>query len=347
MSSVLERIPERVQAGLIDRVLAAPHPKLALPAIASHARITLADLQVVLNRHGYPNRNRLAAARDQLLAHAAQADAAAEAEYAAIGGDLNDLSTPSPLDAVDAPSAERLASVAVTALKPDPDNPREKILDTDVEELADSIAEVGLLQPIVARQTDQGLVVVAGHRRLTAVKMLGWTHVSVIVKGNMRPDHVLAAMLIENGQRRDLDPIEEARGLRKLKTLEDLSDLAVAKKVGRTQAFVSNRLALLQLSADDQARVRAGDLGIVQAQALGRINSGKIRPEGRKEESYFGVTHELASRAAARCKRLGHTYRKIAGGHGCGECWESVIRADERDQAQQRHATTGTCPTCG
>jgi ParB family chromosome partitioning protein len=341
MSSVLERIDGRVQALLIERVLAHTHPRLALPTIASNAHMTLADLQAVLNRHGYPDRSRLAAAREKLLAEAEAADAAAD-EYP----DLHTI-TDAELATVEAPSAERLATVGVTTLRPDPDNPREKILDTDVEELADSIAEVGLLQPIVARQTDQGLIVVAGHRRLTAVKMLGWTHVSVIIKGNMRPDHVLAAMLIENGQRRDLDPIEEARGLRKLKALEDLSDLAVAKKVGRTQAFVSNRLALLQLSADDQARVRAGDLGIVQAQTLGRMNSGKIRPEGRKEESYFGVTHELASRAAARCKRLGHTFRKIAGGHGCGECWESVIRADERDQAQQRHATTGTCPTCG
>lgn len=337
MSSVLERIDERVQAGLIDRVLGAAHPKLALPTIASNAHMTLADLQTVLNRHGYPDRHRLTAARDRLLAHAGAA--------AAILPDAPVVDVDQ--DATADQPGERLASVPVTDLRPDPENPREKILDTDVEELADSIAEVGLLQPIVARQTPKGLVVVAGHRRLTAVKMLGWTHVNVIVKPDMRPDHVIAAMLIENGQRRDLDPIEEARGLRKLKALEDLTDLQVAKKVGRTQAFVSGRLALLQLSADDQARVRAGDLGIVQATVLGRVNSGKIRPEGRKEESYFGVTHDLASRAAARCKRLGHGFRKIAGGQGCGECWESVIRADERDQAQQRHATTGTCPTCG
>lgn len=345
MTSVLDRIDERVQALLIERVLATTHPKLALPTIAHNAHMTLADLQTVLNRHGYPDRNRLAAAREQLLAHAA-AEESAEVEYV----DLSTL-TDEEIDAIEAPAprpaGERLASVRVTDLRPDPENPREKILDTDVEELADSIAEVGLLQPIVARQTPKGLVVVAGHRRLTAVKMLSWTHVNVIVKPDMRPDHVIAAMLIENGQRRDLDPIEEARGLRKLKALEDLSDLAVAKKVGRTQAFVSNRLALLHLSAVDQARVRAGDLGIVQAQVLGRVNSGRVQPEGRKEESYFGVTHELASRAAARCKRLGHSFRKIAGGQGCGECWESVIRADERDQAQQRHATSGTCPTCG
>ncbi|HWJ09066.1 MAG TPA: ParB/RepB/Spo0J family partition protein [Nocardioides sp.] len=337
MTSVLERLPERVQAGLIDRVLATPHPKLALPTIASNAHMTLADLQVVLNRHGYPDRNRLAAARDQLIAHAEAAEA---------------IAPDAPVVDVDQPAdealAERLAQVPVGQLQPDPENPREKILDTDVEELADSIAEIGLLQPIVARQTARGLVVVAGHRRLAAVKLLGWTHAPVIVRGDMRPDHVLAAMLIENGQRRDLDPIEEARGLRKLKAELGCQDLELAKKVGRSQSHVSGRLALLLLSVEDQDRVRAGELGITQATGLGRLNGGKVRKHKahRDRENHFGATHELANHARARCKRLGHK-TKLAGGVACGECWESVLRADERDDAQQRLATTGHCPTCG
>lgn len=190
---------------------------------------------------------------------------------------------------------------------------------------------------------------VAGHRRLAALKLLGWTHAAVIIRGDMRPDHVLAAMLIENGQRRDLDPIEEARGLRKLKEETDANDIGLAKKVGRSQSHVSARLALLLLSPDDQDRVRTGELGITQATALGRLNGGKVRKrqKGVHRDFYFGVTHDLATRARARCKRLGHTASKLAGGMACGACWESVIRADERDQAQQRLATTGTCPTCG
>lgn len=336
MTSVLERIPERVQAGLIDRVLAAPHPKLALPTIASNAHMSLADLQTVLNRHGYPDRGRLAAARDQLIAHAETAETA---------DDLVDA--PGGLSDQVKGQGERLAQIPVSDLHSDPDNPREKILDTDVEELADSIAEVGLLQPIVARQTPRGLVVVAGHRRLAAVKLLGWTHAPVIVRSDMKPDHVLAAMLIENGQRRDLDPIEEARGLRKLKAQGDLTDMQLAKKVGRTQPFVSARLALLLLSNEDQDRVRSGQLGLTQATNLGRLNGGKVRKHKpqRDRQNHFGATHGLASHAAARCKRLGHT-SKVAGGMACGECWESVIRAAERDDAQQRLANTGHCPTC-
>jgi ParB family chromosome partitioning protein len=349
MSSVLERVEARVQAGLIDRVLASQHPRHAIPTIAANAHMTLVDLQALLRHHGYPDTARLTAARDRLLADAAAAEQPddSEVEYA----DLRTVSD-DELAAAEAPAAapapaQRLVEVPIADLHPDPDNPREKILDTDVEELADSIAEIGLLQPIVARQTDRGLLVVAGHRRLTALNLLGWTHTRVIVI-KMRADDVLAAMLIENGQRRDLDPIEEARGLRKLKEQHQLTDIELAKKVGRHQPFVSARLALLLLSPEDQDRVRSGELGIVQATNLGRLNGGKVRKssKGRQVERHFDVTHDLAKHASARCNRLGHK-GKLAGGQACGACWESVIRADERDTAQQRLASTGNCPTCG
>ncbi|XBB66846.1 ParB/RepB/Spo0J family partition protein [Nocardioides sp. WV_118_6] len=345
MAGVLERIPEAAQAGLIDRLLASPHPRLALPTIASNAHMTLDDLRALLAHHGYPDRQRLAAARDRLLQNAG----AAEPEYADLGAlTIDELASAAPVDELSTTAVGRLAQVPVVDLHPDPDNPRDKILDTDVEELADSIAEIGLLQPVVARQTDRGLVVVAGHRRLTAIKLLGWTHAPTIIRSDMRPDDVLAAMLIENGQRRDLDPIEEARGLNKLKAQAQCTDMDLAKRVGRGQPFVSARLALLLLSPEDQDRVRAGDLGITQATALGRLNGGKVRKrsKGSIRESHFDVSHELARHANARCKRLGHKSR-LAGGQACGECWESVIRADERNGAQKRLAETGTCPTCG
>lgn len=342
MASVLERIPERVQAGLIDRVLASPHPKLALPTIASNAHMSLSDLQVVLNKNGYPDRQMMTAARNQLIERAQAAESIDLQAAVAV-------TTPkaAPKAAAVAPG-ERFQQVPVGDLHPDPENPREKILDTDVEDLADSIAEIGILQPIVARETPKGLVIVAGHRRVTALKLLGWTHAPVIIRSNMRPDHVLAAMLIENGQRRDLDPIEEARGLRRLKEETGCHDLELAKKVGRSQGHVSGRLALLLLSPDDQDRVRAGELGLTQGTNLGRLNGGKVRKKSKGSviQHHFDVTHDLATHAGARCKRLGHKSR-LAGGQACGACWESVIRADERDSAQKRHASTGTCPTCG
>lgn len=348
---IVENTPPGTQAAMIAAVLNADHPKLALPTIAANFSVTLRDLQTILQRAGYPDpaRMRIAAAtlRSQAFVTAGRADIAAA---------LADQT----------PTEPRYIRVPVDQLHADPDNLREHVHGVastderkdgqglrdmpvdDIEQLADSIREVGLLQPIVARRTDDGrLVVVAGHRRLAAIQRLRWTHVDVVVRPPMRPDHVVAAMLIENGQRRDLDPIEEARGLRKLKTT-GLTDGDLARKVGRSQSYVSMRLALLLLSPEEQEKVRTGELTRTGAADLARLRAGKTRngSKGNISIPYFGPTNDLASRAAARCKRLRHA-RKISGGVACGACWESVIRADERDHLQVLNAHAGDCVTCG
>lgn len=231
---------------------------------------------------------------------------------------------------------------------PDPDNLRDNPTD-DVDDLAASIQANGLFQPIVARTNDTGqLVIVAGHRRYAALQRLRWTHVDVVVRAPMRTDEVLAAMLIENGQRRDLDPIEEARGLARLAALHHLKSPDLAKKVGRSQPFVSSRLALLDLTPEQQDELRSGSLGIVAATELARHQSGKTRTPRDKAVtvSYFGPTNTLASRVKARCHAKGHKAR-VAGGVGCGSCWEAVIRTDERRSLQDLNAHRTDCVTCG
>lgn len=352
MSAVLEATPAGTQAAMIQAVLNAPHPKIALPAIASNYKITLADLQAILNSHGYPDTARMRNAATGLRGRAIEDADTQDTEdtgAAAVKGRL-----------VDKP---RMVRVPVDTLHPDPDNLREHVTapipvdersktgastPDDIEQLADSIREVGLLQPIVARRDGDRLVVVAGHRRLAAVKRLRWTDVDVIVRAPMKPDHVIAAMLIENGQRRDLDPIEEARGITKLKAQHDLTDLNVARKIGRSQSYVSGRLALLNLTPQQQDEIRSGALGLTGATDLGRLQSGKTRhsAKGHVTVPYFGPTNDLATRAKARCTRLSHR-NKISGGTACGSCWESVIRADERAHLQTVNAHADDCVTCG
>lgn len=357
MSAVLEVTPAGTQAAMIYAVLDSAHPRIALPTIASNFKVTLADLQAILNRHGYPDTTRM---RNAATALRGEAIEEADSE------DTSPVAVVAPPD--DKP---RMTRVRVDDLHPDPDNLREHVhgvpvdrdLDDanssrdmvvdDIEQLADSIREVGLLQPIVARRHERNngeqiLVVVAGHRRLAAIKRLRWTHVDVIVRAPMKPDHVIAAMLIENGQRRDLDPIEEARGITKLKVQHDLTDMQVARKIGRSQSHVSGRLALLNLTAEQQNEIRNGSLGITGATHLGRLQSGKTRhsSKGHVTIPYFGPTNDLATRAKARCKRLLHR-GKIAGGEACGSCWESVIRADERTHLQTVNAKADDCVTCG
>lgn len=243
----------------------------------------------------------------------------------------------------------RLVTVLTRDVHPDKDNPREHL--DGIEELADSIRSAGLLQPIVARRHEGRLVVVAGHRRLAAVQHLGWDSVQVIIRADMRPDDVLAAMLIENGQRTDLDPIEEARALRRLKAqMGDVSDAALAARIGRTNGHVTNRLILLSLTPAQQDEIRDGTMTLTEATTLARVASGRVRPRavGRPGVGHLTTVHPLAPRAKARCLRLGHSrgQGKGVGGVACGECWESVIRADERDHLNAHSGKTGKCVLC-
>ena len=226
-----------------------------------------------------------------------------------------------------------LRDVPLDELAADPDNPRSRL--TDLVDLASSMREVGLLQPIVAREADGHLVVVAGHRRLAAARYLGWPTVPCIVRPAMRPDEVLVAMLVENNQRADLDPIEVARAYHHLKVTNGWSDAQVAQHVGRSQAVVSGRLALMKISSEQQEKVRTGDLLVRDAVAAGRKASNTERPKGIGRGWHLSPDHLLADQAKAACTELNHSRSRWIGGVGCGECWEAVIRADERSRARR------------
>jgi len=341
--TILDTTPAGTQAQILEAVARSKYPRGDIPTIAASYSLTIGSINAILNSHGYPDTQRMLAAATTLRAQAA---------------------APAPeADAGEAGAKPALVSVPVADLVADSENLREKVAAPtrdaenscgrdmpvdDIEQLADSINAVGLLQPIVVRRDEGRYVVVAGHRRLAAIKRLRWTHVDVIVRAPMRPDEVIAAMLIENGQRRDLDPIEEARGIKRLQVIHKLTDQGVARKIGRTQSYVSGRLALLDITPEQQAEIRAGVMGITAGTQLGRQQAGKVRKgaKGNATIHHFGETNELARLAKARCRRLKHSSR-LAGGVACGECWESVIRADERQHAQTLNATAADCVTCG
>lgn len=228
---------------------------------------------------------------------------------------------------------QELLTLPMDELNVDPENPRESV--GDVQELADSIRETGLLQPIVARRVhevdDSGLcerdrfVVVAGHRRLAAVQLLGWDSVPCVVREEMEPDEVLAAMLVENGQRANLDPIEEARAYRKLKEQHGLTDMELGKRVGKTQTVVSARLALLSLTRGEQESVRTGQMLIRDGIRRGRERAGTLRDRPTTLGWWFTEQHALAAKAKRRCT---HSRARHIGNVACGECWEKEIRAD-------------------
>lgn len=241
------------------------------------------------------------------------------------------------------------ARVDLTDLHPSPNNPRERL--TDIDGLAMSMKESGLIQPIIAQRIPgrDGLQIIAGHRRHAAAIRLGWTDVPVIIRRDMLPDAELLAMLVENGQRAGLDPIEEARALNKLKA-QGIPAVDIARKVGRSLSDVHARLALLSLTIDDQEELRAGQATITEATVKAKIASGRVRPGavGRSGTGHLAAAHPLAPRAKARCRRLAHKPGKGTGvgGVACGECWESVIRADEREHLNTASNQRGRCVLC-
>ncbi|MDF2847103.1 MAG: parB-like partition protein [Oerskovia sp.] len=241
----------------------------------------------------------------------------------------------------------QLARVRVADLQPDPNNPREEV--TDVDSLAESIRQTGLLQPIIARRIPDGthLVVVCGHRRLAAVRRLGWSDIDVVIRRDMLPDQVLVAMLAENGQRVALDPIEEARAFNRLKVIHRLTDAGVGERVGRHQVYVSGRLALLALSPQEQEEIRAGQRTLGESIARGRVKAGNVRSPRQTTRWHFGSEHDLAGKARARCARLQHPRGNRLNGVACGACWETVIRTDQTRQLHDHSARAGECTLCG
>jgi len=228
----------------------------------------------------------------------------------------------------------RLASVATRDVFPDPANPREDV--GDVSELAASMRSVGMLQPIVVRRTGSGrLVVLAGHRRLAAAQMLKWPHVQVVINGDLPPDQALVAMLVENGQRAGLDPIEEARAYRRILD-EGHTWPELARMVGRSEFTIAKRMQLLSLPEAEQEAVRAGVVSLREAgEKATRVRAPKgpaERPPTQASRNWhFDHRHPLAATARARCLGLQHKPgRRASGGVACGECWEATIREDER-----------------
>lgn len=242
-----------------------------------------------------------------------------------------------------------LNRVPITDLRPSPNNPRERL--KDIDDLALSIRENGLIQPIIAQQIpgQPGYQVIAGHRRLAALQKLGRTDALCIIRRDMLPDAELLAMLVENGQRAGLDPIEEARALSRLRA-QGMTQLEMARKVGRSVAHVSMRLALLALPIEAQEELRAGEATIMESVESARLHAGRIKAGQAKKASaqHLAFTHPLAQRAKARCQRLAHKRGGSAsvGGMACGECWESVIRADEREHLNTVSADRGRCVLC-
>lgn len=227
--------------------------------------------------------------------------------------------------------------VPIDQVQPHQSNVRDTL--GDLSEMAASIRELGILQPIVVMPNElaDGFIVLAGHRRLEAAHIAGLTHVPVILRKEMSDVEALAVMLVENGQRRNLDPIEEAQAIASLMKRAGMTQQQVGQRIGRSVAHVSMRLSLLTLSAAEQKAIRTGEETI--ANGIAKARARRDAPQLGKERGWhLGPFHELADQARSLCKTQKHGNGRRVGGVACGECWELCIRSDER-RAVRREQT--------
>lgn len=162
---------------------------------------------------------------------------------------------------------ERVEHVALGRIRPCPFQPRKDFSAEALRELADSIKAQGIVQPLIVRERDGQLELIAGERRWRAAQLLGLAEVPVI----LRPADdraVLELALIENLQRENLNPIEEAQGYAQLIDLFQLTQEEVAAKVGKSRAVVANALRLLKLAPAIQAHIREGRLSVGHAKVI-------------------------------------------------------------------------------
>lgn len=159
------------------------------------------------------------------------------------------------------------AQIPIDSIKPNPSQPRRQFDETALEELAASIAAVGILQPLVVTPDEGEYVLIAGERRWRAAKRAGLTTVPAVIRGTT-PSASLVEALVENLQREDLSPLEEAHAYRQLMEDFGMSQEEVADKVGKSRPAISNRIRLLQLPGPIQSLVDSGKLSAGHARAL-------------------------------------------------------------------------------
>ncbi len=197
------------------------------------------------------------------------------------------------------PGQSGLVTVPLSELQPNPRQPRDRFDDTLLQELAHSLREVGMLQPIVARPAPTGgFQIIAGERRFRAAKLAGLTEVPVVVR-HTEDGQLLTEALVENVHRANLDAIEEALAYRQLLDDFEMTHDALATKLGKSRSAVSNSLRLLALPDPVQKLVMGGALSAGHARAI----LGLGEPEDQERVASQVVIEGLSVRATEELVR--------------------------------------------
>ena len=200
----------------------------------------------------------------------------------------------------------RLATIAVADVLPNQYQPRRFFDDEKMAELTLSVQEVGVLQPILVRQTDGGYELVAGERRWRAAKRAGLTTIPALVREGEDRDSLEQA-IVENLHRDDLNPLEEAAAFHRLMDEFGLTQHQVAVRVGRSRPAVANSLRLLHLPDSVQERIMDGTLGAGHARALAGLGDRQLVERLARRVSEEGLSVRQVEDLVRSVDELGET----------------------------------------
>lgn len=227
----------------------------------------------------------------------------------------------------------------VSRMRPHPGNVRDDL--GDLSGLVASIRAHGILQPIVVEDQPLGggqFQIIAGHRRYAAARRAGLDMVPVVFAKTAEGTEPEELMLVENLQRADLNPMDKAEAMGKLRK-KGYSASRIASSIGLSEPTIYQYLTLLTLDEASRRKIREGEVSA--STAMGAIRETRKRQRKREgkpqmgpgewEADHFTAQHPLAKKARALCDAREHTMRRRVGKTGaCGQCIETVIRADER-----------------
>ncbi len=210
-------------------------------------------------------------------------------------------------------TTEGAVSVKIGEIEPNRDQPRKEFDSEALSELADSISQHGVLQPLLLRPLlTGGYRIVAGERRWRAARMAGLTEVPAIIREMSDAEEMLFA-LIENLQREDLTPLEEARGYRTLIEAQDFTQEEVSKAVGKSRPAITNALRLLNLPEDIQGMLERGEITAGHARTLLSFKSQedmRLGAQKAKDGASVRELEALAKRLNEKKESLPKTPRK-------------------------------------
>jgi ParB family transcriptional regulator, chromosome partitioning protein len=206
------------------------------------------------------------------------------------------------------------AEVDVDQISPNEHQPRHHFEDARLDELAQSIRANGIIQPIVVRKVDGGYRIIAGERRWRAAQRAGLTRVPIVIREVDADDHAqqLEMALIENIQREDLNPMDEAAAYEKLSTHFDMTQEEIAAAVGKDRSSIANHLRLLKLPQEVRAEVAGGRLTMGHARALLAIGDERRQRDVAREVISQNLSVRETELRVKRSDRPGATQQGTA-----------------------------------